>query len=56
VSEAVAFTAAEAEVHKRARELTKLAEKVESRQDDGEAVLKGTNIEVYRVAALLSGG
>jgi uncharacterized protein (DUF433 family) len=44
-----------AEVHKRARELAKLAKKVEFRQD-GEAVLKGTDVEVHRVAALLAGG
>ena len=44
-----------AEVWKRAQELTKLAEKVEFRSD-GEAVLKGTDVEVHRIAALLSGG
>lgn len=44
-----------AEVHKRARDLGELAEQVEFRQD-GEAVLKGTNVEVHRVAALLEGG
>jgi uncharacterized protein (DUF433 family) len=43
------------ELHKRARELAQLAKKVEYRQD-GEAVLKGTSFEVYRVAALLAGG
>jgi len=44
-----------AEVYKRAGELTELVEKVEFRQD-GEAILKGTNVEVYRIAALLAGG
>jgi uncharacterized protein (DUF433 family) len=44
-----------AEVEARARELAALAEKVEFRKD-GEAVLKGTDIEVHRIAALLSGG
>jgi uncharacterized protein (DUF433 family) len=44
-----------AEVNKRARELTDLAEKVEFRHD-GEAVLKGTDVELYRIAALLGGG
>ena len=43
------------EVEARARELAELAEKVEFRSD-GEPVLKGTNIEVYRIAALLAGG
>jgi hypoxanthine phosphoribosyltransferase len=44
-----------AELHERARELAELAEKVEFRQDC-EAMLKGTNIEVHRIAALLGGG
>jgi len=44
-----------AQVEERARELAELAEKVEFRKD-GEAVLKGTGVEVYRIAALLSGG
>jgi uncharacterized protein (DUF433 family) len=44
-----------AEVDKRARKLSELAEKVEFRRD-GEAVLKGTQIEVHRIAALLAGG
>lgn len=43
------------ELKKRARELAELADKVEFRKD-GEAVLKGSDIEVYRIAALLSGG
>lgn len=43
------------ELQDRTRELTDLAEKVEFRED-GEAVLKSTNVEVYRIAALLSGG
>lgn len=51
----VAIDDLKAEVQNRARELTELAQKVEFRQD-GEAVLKGTNVEVYRVAALLAGG
>jgi uncharacterized protein (DUF433 family) len=42
------------EVEKRTRELSELAEEVEFRSD-GEAVLKGTNIEVHRIAALLDG-
>lgn len=44
-----------AQVEERARELAELAEKVEFRKD-GEAILKGTGIEVYRIAALLNGG
>lgn len=44
-----------AEIQKRTRALAELAEKVEFRQD-GEAVLKGTDVEVYRVAALIGGG
>jgi uncharacterized protein (DUF433 family) len=44
-----------AELHQRARELADLAKKVEFRED-GEAVLRGTEVEVYRVAALVSGG
>ncbi len=43
------------EVEKRMTKLTELADKVEFRSD-GEAVLKGTDIEVYRIAALLDGG
>ena len=43
-----------AEVEARARELAALAEKVEFRKD-GEAVLKGTDIEVHRIAALRAG-
>lgn len=43
------------EVGKRTQELADLAEKVEFRKD-GEAVLKGTDIEVYRIASLLGGG
>ena len=44
-----------AEVDKRARELAELAAKVEFRRD-GEAILKGSKVEVYRLAALLAGG
>jgi uncharacterized protein (DUF433 family) len=44
-----------AEVEKRAHELAELAEKVEFRKD-GEAILKGTDVEAHRIAALLSGG
>jgi uncharacterized protein (DUF433 family) len=51
----VAIDDLKAEVHKRARELVELTEKVEFRQD-GEAVFKGADVEVYRVAALLAGG
>jgi uncharacterized protein (DUF433 family) len=51
----VAIDDLKAEVHKRARELADLAEKVEFRRD-GEALLKGTDIEVHRIAALLGGG
>jgi uncharacterized protein (DUF433 family) len=51
----VAIDDLKAEVNKRARQLAELAEKVEFRQD-GDAVLKGTDIEVHRVAALLGGG
>lgn len=45
----------ESEVETRTRELLKLADKVEFRSD-GEAILKGTGIEVHRIAALLDGG
>lgn len=51
----IAIDDLKAEVHSRARELAELADKVEFRRD-GEAVLKGTDVEVYRVAALLGGG
>ncbi|WP_442753275.1 DUF433 domain-containing protein [Methylocystis sp. JAN1] len=51
----IAIDDLKAEVQNRARELAKLAEKVEFRRD-GEAILKGTDVEVYRVAALLAGG
>jgi uncharacterized protein (DUF433 family) len=44
-----------AEVEKRARELASLAKKIEFRPD-GEAVLKGTDVEAHRIAALLAGG
>lgn len=44
-----------AQVAERTRELAELAEKVEFRKD-GEAVLKGTGVEVHRIAALLNGG
>lgn len=44
-----------AEVEERSRELVELAEKVEFR-GDGEPVLRGTSIEVHRIAALLAGG
>jgi uncharacterized protein (DUF433 family) len=43
------------EVERRTAELAGLADKVEFR-DDGEAVLKGSDVEVYRIAALLEGG
>jgi uncharacterized protein (DUF433 family) len=43
------------EVEKRTAKLAELADKVEFRKD-GEAILKGTNVEVHRVAALLEGG
>jgi uncharacterized protein (DUF433 family) len=45
----------EAEVEERARQLAGLADKVEFRKD-GEPVLKGTDLEVHRIAALLEGG
>ncbi|RXH15604.1 DUF433 domain-containing protein [Bradyrhizobium guangzhouense] len=51
----IAIDDLKAEVHKRTRELTELAGKVEFRRD-GEAVLKGTKVEVHRIAALLAGG
>lgn len=51
----IAIDDLKAEAQDRARELTELSEKVEFRRD-GEAVLKGTDVEVYRVAALLGGG
>jgi uncharacterized protein (DUF433 family) len=50
----IAIDDLKAEMHKRASELAELAEKVEFRQD-GEAVLKGTDIEVHRIAALFRG-
>jgi uncharacterized protein (DUF433 family) len=50
---AVADLIDEAEL--RTRMLEELAEKVEFR-DDGEALIKGTDIEVHRIAALLEGG
>lgn len=43
------------EVERRTTDLTALADKVEFRTD-GEPLLKGTSIEVYRIAALLDGG
>lgn len=43
------------EVERRTSDLAALAEKVEFRAD-GEPLLKGTQIEVYRIAALLDGG
>ncbi len=43
------------EVKRRTSDLAALAEKVEFR-DDGEPLLKGTQVEVYRIAALLDGG
>jgi uncharacterized protein (DUF433 family) len=51
----VAIDDLRAEVEDRARELVELAEKVEFRKD-GEAVLKESGVEVYRIAALLNGG
>lgn len=44
-----------AEVEVRAKELAALSEKVEFRKD-GEALLRGTDLEVHRIAALLAGG
>ncbi|MFC5394233.1 DUF433 domain-containing protein [Bosea vestrisii] len=43
------------EVERRTSDLAALAEKVEFRAD-GEPLLKGTQVEVYRIAALLDGG
>lgn len=43
------------EVEQRTTDLVALGEKVEF-QADGEPLLKGTSIEVYRIAALLEGG
>ena len=43
------------EVEQRTRCLAELADQVEFSRD-GEALLKGTDIEVYRIAALLDGG
>lgn len=43
------------ELRERTRELAELANKVEFRAD-GEPVLKGTSVELYRIAALLEGG
>jgi uncharacterized protein (DUF433 family) len=43
------------QVERRTRELNRLQDKVEFRKD-GEPVLKGTDLEVYRIAALLGGG
>jgi uncharacterized protein (DUF433 family) len=44
-----------AEVQKRTKELAGLSEKVEFRTD-GEPLVKGAGIEVYRIVALLNGG
>jgi uncharacterized protein (DUF433 family) len=44
-----------AQVEERARELAELVGKIEFRKD-GEVLLKGTDIEAYRIAALLNGG
>jgi uncharacterized protein (DUF433 family) len=44
-----------AEMEKRARELAALAKRIEFRSD-GEALLKGTDVEAHRIAALLAGG
>lgn len=43
------------EVERRTTDLAALADKVEFRAD-GEPLLKGTSVEVYRIAALLEGG
>ncbi|HXZ14433.1 MAG TPA: DUF433 domain-containing protein [Roseiarcus sp.] len=43
------------EVERRTTDLAALANKVEFRTD-GEPLLKGTSVEVYRIAALLEGG
>jgi uncharacterized protein (DUF433 family) len=43
------------EVEQRTHRLSELADKVEFGRD-GEALLKGTTTEVYRIAALLDGG
>jgi uncharacterized protein (DUF433 family) len=43
------------EIEKRTRRLSELAEEVEFR-GDGEPLLRGTTIEVYRIAALIEGG
>jgi uncharacterized protein (DUF433 family) len=43
------------EVERRTLDLAALAERVEFRAD-GESVVKGTQVEVYRLAALLEGG
>ena len=51
----VAISDLMAEVQRRAQDLAELAGKVEFR-NDGEALLKGTDIEVHRIAALLGGG
>ena len=51
----VAIDHLRAEVEARVKDPAALSEKVEFRKD-GEAVLKGTDLEVYRIAALLSGG
>jgi uncharacterized protein (DUF433 family) len=51
----VAIDDLKAEVHKRTRALAELAEKVEFRED-GKPLLKHTDVEVHRIAALLGGG
>lgn len=51
----VAINDLKVEVAGRAREFAALSDEVEFRPD-GEAVLKGTDVEVHRVAALLGGG
>lgn len=49
------FEEAAKRVHARVQKLRELEKEVE-RRDSGEVVLKGTNIEVHRIAALLDGG
>jgi uncharacterized protein (DUF433 family) len=43
------------EMKRRTAKLAELADKIAFRED-GEAILKGSDVEVYRIAALLAGG
>lgn len=46
----------EDELDRKLKDYESLKGEVETRESDGEALLRGTGVEVYRVAALLDGG